>query len=107
MKELYTETSQYRNWNFTREKLRETREINHKLAVERVKKKIVEESQLSDTSPSHREQSERVNSPKPEVECLTLEDELALCKFYENQILAMINQFANEIRDTKFTDKVW
>ncbi|CAG8720939.1 8940_t:CDS:2, partial [Acaulospora morrowiae] len=112
MKELYTETSQYRNWNFTKDKLRETREINHKLAVERVKKKILEESilqkQLSEnSSPSHREQTERANSPKSEVECLTLEDELALCKYYETQIRAMIAQFSNDIRENKFTDKVW
>lgn len=44
MKQLYTETSQYRNWHFTKEKLQETRNINHDLAVSRVKKKILEES---------------------------------------------------------------
>ncbi|CAG8480554.1 10616_t:CDS:2 [Diversispora eburnea] len=91
MKELYTETSQYRNWNYTKEKLQETRKINHKLAVKRVKKKIMEESilqkQMSESSsPAYSEQGERVNSPRvnspnlnpSEIEYLTVEDELAL-----------------------------
>ncbi|RHZ69842.1 hypothetical protein Glove_277g36 [Diversispora epigaea] len=120
MKELYTETSQYRNWNYTKEKLQETRKINHKLAVKRVKKKIMEESilqkQMSESSsPAYSEQGERVNSPRvnspklnpSEIEYLTVEDELALCKYYQTQIRAMINQFSVEIRDNKFTDKVW
>ncbi len=44
MKELFTETSQYRNWHYSKEKLQEIREKNHASAVERVKQKVFEES---------------------------------------------------------------
>jgi hypothetical protein len=44
MKELYTETSQYRHWYYSKEKLQEIREKNHASAVERVKQKVFEEA---------------------------------------------------------------
>lgn len=44
MKELFTETSQYRNWFYSKEKLQETREKNHVSAVERVKQRVLEEA---------------------------------------------------------------
>ncbi|CAG8631560.1 6479_t:CDS:2, partial [Dentiscutata erythropus] len=110
MKELYTETSQYRNWRFSKAKLQETRDKNHTLAVERVKKKVLEESQnLETSSPAYSEQTENVGSPRvnpSEIEYLTLEDELALCNFYETRILPMANCFPKEVIENKLTDKV-
>ncbi|CAG8575093.1 24104_t:CDS:2, partial [Cetraspora pellucida] len=113
MKELYTETSQYRNWRFSKANLQETRENNHTLAVERVKKKVLEESilqkQTLDASSAHSEQTESVDSPRlipVEIEYLTLEDELALCNFYETRIPPMANYFPKEVIENKFTDKV-
>jgi hypothetical protein len=44
MKELFTETSQYRNWFYSKEKLQEIREKNHESAVERVKQRVLEEA---------------------------------------------------------------
>ena len=44
MKELFTETSQYHHWYYSKEKLQEIREKNHASAVERVKQKMLEES---------------------------------------------------------------
>lgn len=44
MKELFTETSQYRNWFYSKEKLQEIREKNHVSAVERVKQRVLEEA---------------------------------------------------------------
>ncbi|RIB26800.1 cyclin-like protein [Gigaspora rosea] len=114
MKELYTETSQYRNWRFSKAKLLETREKNHTLAIERVKKKVLEESllqkQILETlSPAYSEQTENVGSPRvnpSEIEYLTLEDELALCNFYETRIPPMANCFPKEVIENKLTDKV-
>ncbi|CAG8538577.1 5121_t:CDS:2 [Scutellospora calospora] len=114
MKELYTETSQYRNWRFSKAKLRETRDKNHILAVERVKKKVLEESTLQKqildkSSPAYSEQTESVDSPRlipSEIEYLTLEDELALCNFYETRIPLMASRFPKEVIENKFTDKV-
>ncbi|CAG8811562.1 1827_t:CDS:2, partial [Racocetra persica] len=105
---LYTETSQYRNWRFSKAKLQETRENNHIVAVERVKKKVLEESilqkQTSDASSAYSDQTESVSSS--EIEYLTLEDELALCNFYETRIPLMANHFPKEVIENKFTDKV-
>ncbi|CAG8779568.1 40327_t:CDS:2 [Gigaspora margarita] len=143
MKELYTETSQYRNWRFSKAKLLETREKNHTLAIERVKKKVLEESVrqmrinkfqknkeyallksvqlftffkkllqkqiLETSSPAYSEQTENVGSPRvnpSEIEYLTLEDELALCNFYETRIPPMANCFPKEVIENKLTDKV-
>ncbi|CAG8525974.1 7954_t:CDS:2 [Racocetra fulgida] len=109
MKELYTETSQYRNWRFSKAKLQETRENNHTLAVERVKKKLLEElilqKQTLDASSAYSDQTESVDSSS-EIEYLTLEDELALCNFYETRIPLMANHFPKEVIENKFTDKV-
>ncbi|CAG8709718.1 16148_t:CDS:2, partial [Cetraspora pellucida] len=94
-------------------KLQETRENNHTLAVERVRKKVLEESilqkQTLDASSAHSEQTESIDSPRlipVEIDYLTLEDELALCNFYETRIPPMANYFPKEVIENKFTDKV-
>ncbi|CAI2178064.1 13060_t:CDS:10 [Funneliformis geosporum] len=114
MKELFTETSQYRNWYYYKEKLQEIREKNHTSSVKRVKQKVLEEFELqkqisAKSTPTRGEQPERVNSPRinpSEIEYLKMEDELALCNYYQTQIGPLANQFPEEIRKNKFTDKV-
>jgi hypothetical protein len=64
------------------------------------------------STPTRGEQPERVNSPRinpSEIEYLKMEDELALCNYYQTQI-SLVNmansKFPEEIRKNKFTDKV-
>ncbi|CAB4401031.1 unnamed protein product [Rhizophagus irregularis] len=114
MKELFTETSQYRNWFYSKEKLQEIREKNHVSAVERVKQRVLEEAELqklvsAKSTPTRGEQPERVNSPRlnpSEIEYLKMEDELALCNYYQTQIPLVDSKFPEEIQKNKFTDKV-
>lgn len=134
MKELFTETSQYRNWFYSKEKLQEIREKNHASAVERVKQRVLEEAVSENiftkyfysnihfvfsqelqklisakSTPTRGEQPERVNSPRlnpAEIEYLKMEDELALCNYYQTQIPLVVSKFPEEIQKNKFTDKV-
>ncbi|GBB87830.1 hypothetical protein RclHR1_14310007 [Rhizophagus clarus] len=109
MKELFTETSQYRNWFYSKEKLQEIREKNHASAVERVKQRMLEEAELQKSIPTRGEQPERINSPRlnpAEIEYLKMEDELALCNYYQTQIPLVVSKFPEEIQKNKFTDKV-
>ncbi|CAJ0753575.1 23630_t:CDS:2, partial [Entrophospora sp. SA101] len=73
-KQLYEQSSQFRNWCFSKSKLQETREKNHASSVEKeLRKQALETTNL---------EQERVNSPSlsppSETDFLTLEDEIAL-----------------------------
>nr|CAG8508582.1 5949_t:CDS:2 [Entrophospora candida] len=110
-KQLYEQSSQFRNWCFSKSKLQETREKNHASSVEKVKKKLAEELELRKQAlETTNLEQERVNSPSlsppSETDFLTLEDEIALCDFFQHQIFFVPKQFSEEICNNKFTDKV-
>jgi len=61
------------------------------------------------STPTRGEQPERVNSPRinpTEIDYLKMEDELALCNYYQTQIPLADSKFPEEIQKNKFTDKV-
>ncbi|CAM0135616.1 hypothetical protein VKS41_005267 [Umbelopsis sp. WA50703] len=76
---LYHQTSQYRHWRFSYAQLLSIREASNAGAVERVKSNYEQEmAESQDTSYS-----------KDEVKFLTVEEELALCIFYETRLQTM------------------
>ncbi|CAJ0906115.1 10691_t:CDS:2 [Entrophospora sp. SA101] len=94
-KQLYEQSSQFRNWCFSKSKLQETREKNHASSVEKeLRKQALETTNL---------EQERVNSPSlsppSETDFLTLEDEIALyfIKFLSNAKITKESVFELEL----------
>ncbi|KAL1917324.1 uncharacterized protein VTP21DRAFT_4980 [Calcarisporiella thermophila] len=68
---LYEQCTQYRNWRFSWSELEDVRRSTNAHAIETIRTNIIEERNLSG------------NNQSEEVEYLTADDELALCRFYE------------------------
>ncbi|KAJ8663732.1 hypothetical protein O0I10_000005 [Lichtheimia ornata] len=86
---IYEESSQYRHWRFSPEQLWNIRKTSHETAVERVKQNIQEDLK----------ESEEATSENQDPQYLSIEEELALCRFYEKQLQSICRHF-------KFTDAV-
>ncbi|CAG8567683.1 9298_t:CDS:1 [Ambispora leptoticha] len=69
-KQLYEQTSQYRNWRFSKKRLKDLREQANKSGVERVKKNMTEDLKLAETAPPKSQSSSPIqhyqNSPLPQ-----------------------------------------
>ncbi|KAJ1930454.1 hypothetical protein IWQ60_000320, partial [Tieghemiomyces parasiticus] len=73
---LYEQTSQYRNWRFSPEKLHEIRKLTNQAGIERARRNIKAE----ENEQQHREAATPAIPAKPEgdINYLSLEDELTL-----------------------------
>ncbi|RKP36066.1 cyclin-like protein [Dimargaris cristalligena] len=85
---LYEQSSQFRNWRFSREKLHEIRKLTNQAGVERAQTNI-EAEQVGYRS-------------NKQVNYLSLDDELALCHFYETKIDTFARHFKlpNQVKAT-------
>ncbi|KAI9312418.1 cyclin-like protein [Dichotomocladium elegans] len=86
---IYEESSQYRHWRFSPEQLWDIRKASHEAAVERVKKNIEEELKSRGSA----------TTEGSDLQYLSTEEELALCRFHEKQLQSICRHF-------KFTDSV-
>ncbi|KAI9004097.1 cyclin-like protein [Gaertneriomyces semiglobifer] len=80
--QLFEQASQYRHWRFTQEELQNLREKVNREGVERAKQAFKEEWELNPQ-----------DGPPPEVECLTWEEQLKYCRFYEGKLVDYCNFF--------------
>lgn len=109
---VYEESSQYRHWRFSPEQLWNIRKTSHETAVERVKQNIQEDlvrlhmrsvdaigtlKQLACLD--LQKESAEATSEDQDLQYLSIEEELALCRFYEKQLQSICRHF-------KFTDAV-
>ncbi|CCD22296.1 TFIIH complex kinase subunit CCL1 NDAI_0A01380 [Naumovozyma dairenensis CBS 421] len=86
--ELYRHSSQYRFWSFSKEHLREKRDMTNKLAVETIEKDLFDFKALNDLTP------EELNALDTKAVPLTTEEELKLIDFYAKKV-QVISQHLN------------
>ena len=92
LRPVYEESSQYRHWRFSPSQLWDTRMASHEAAVERVRRNFQEDQVRANkhwfrkSSWSFFEQKESQAATPDELKYLSIEDELALCRFYEKQL---------------------
>ncbi|KNC96162.1 cyclin ccl1 [Spizellomyces punctatus DAOM BR117] len=79
--QLFEESSQYRHWKYTPEELRELREKVNAEGAARVRKAFAEEWSVT----------KGAEVGPPEVDCITSEEQLALCRFYEGKLVHYCN----------------
>ncbi|KAI8888664.1 cyclin-like protein [Backusella circina FSU 941] len=84
---IYEESSQFKHWRFSPDKLWEIRKANVEAAINRVKQNLQEELDVN-----HEDKTKEYNF-------LSAEEELALCRFYEKQLQAVCTHM-------KFTEMV-
>jgi cyclin H len=72
MKELIEQASQFRNWQFTEEQLREKRELFNETSIKRAQECVKEERDLGGS----------VQDPK----FITAQEQLELARFFETKI---------------------
>ncbi|KAI7872318.1 cyclin-like protein [Spinellus fusiger] len=90
LRPVYEESSQFRHWRMNSKQLRDIRTSSNEAAVQRVQKNFQEELNTSGA------QKERAQS---EPHYLSVQDELALCGFYEKQLQGICKHL-------KFTEMV-
>ncbi|GAA5889368.1 hypothetical protein JCM5296_006342 [Sporobolomyces johnsonii] len=115
---LYHQSSQYRNWRYSKQELDKIREELNKQAVERVRSLWEEEraqhvaaptasSAPADSSASTSEPPSNAPTPPPpsEIEYLTVADEQSLVTYYLTQIPALCGayQFPEMVQATAMT----
>ncbi|GAA5836634.1 hypothetical protein JCM11251_002683 [Rhodosporidiobolus azoricus] len=100
--QLYHQSSQYRNWRYSKEGLEKIRLDLNTQAIERVRSlKEEEKAQQATTNPTDTNgtaSAVAVDASAPsaslsEIEYLTVQDELALVTYYLSQITPMCNAF--------------
>ncbi|OAD79614.1 cyclin [Phycomyces blakesleeanus NRRL 1555(-)] len=87
---VYEESSQFRHWRFSSQQLLDIRTSCNAAAVDRVRRNFQEEQKAAEA------QGDR---PQDEPQYLSVQDEMALCRFYEKQLQGICKHL-------KFTDMV-
>ncbi|KAM0751623.1 cyclin-like protein [Meredithblackwellia eburnea MCA 4105] len=94
---LFTQSSQYRNWRYSKDGLKRVRQELNVTAVNRVREML--EQERVEEEKEHVNQGEATSSasappPPAEVEYLTVSDELSLVTYYIQQVAALCNAFS-------------
>ncbi|KAI5479387.1 cyclin H [Pseudohyphozyma bogoriensis] len=98
---LFTQSSQFRNWRYSKSGLEKIRTELNVTAVQRVRSMVEEEkaeqssAPVASTSAAPTTEPSRSNSPTPpsEIEYLTVADELSLVTYYLTQVAALCGAF--------------
>ncbi|GAA5891756.1 hypothetical protein JCM6882_006196 [Rhodosporidiobolus microsporus] len=97
--QLYHQSSQYRNWRYSKEGLEKIRLDLNTQAIERVRTLKEEEKAqqaatgASEAAPPSASADDSAPPPPSEIEYLTVQDELALVTYYLSQITPMCGAF--------------
>ncbi|KAJ1975118.1 hypothetical protein H4R34_004455 [Dimargaris verticillata] len=99
LQQNYEQSSQCRHWRFSRAKLHEIRRATNQSGIERARANIAAEK-----DELHQQQTQPAPDSQDDtaVNYLTLEDELALCHFYETRIetVSKYFKFPNQVKAT-------